>query len=64
MKKRIQYDHSDYACYVQIEGEDEQFIGYASTYLAAERKCDDFAYDWFSDRHTPEAAAAIVMAAA
>ena len=62
--KRIRYnrDTRDYDCYVAIDGAEEQYIGSAATYHAGEVKCHEHVMDYFEISHTPETAAALVLA--
>lgn len=59
---RIRYDVAsrDWACYATVDNI-EKIIGYAANHSAAIGICRDYRYDFYSDRHTPERAAAIAM---
>lgn len=61
--KRIAWNKQtkDYDCFIAFDGEDEQPIGSASTYGDAEKKCRDYAFDYYSDNHTPEKAVQIAL---
>jgi hypothetical protein len=63
LTKRIAYskDNCDYSCYIVFDGGDEQYIGGAATYCEAEKKCQDFAFDYYSDAYTPEKAAQVAL---
>jgi len=63
--KRIAYNREtrDYDCFIAFDGGDEQPIGSASTYGSAEKKCSDYAFDYYNDNHTPEKAAQIALSA-
>lgn len=51
----------DYAAYVSIDGGPEEYIGSRWSAGAAERLCDEYAYTFYVDRHTPEVAARFVV---
>lgn len=61
--KRIAYDRAtgDYNCLIAFDGSDEQPIGSAGTYGDAEKKCNAYAFDYYSDNHTPEKAVQIAL---
>jgi hypothetical protein len=51
-----------YPAFVSIDGEPERLVGYAWSAGAADRLCDEYAYHYYTDNHTPEAAAQIALA--
>ncbi len=51
-----------YPAFVSIDGEPEQCIGHAWAAGAADRLCDEYIFNYYADRHTPEAAARIAVA--
>jgi hypothetical protein len=53
-----------YPAYVAIDGEPEQLVGYAWSAGAADRLCDEFVFNYYTDNHTPEVAAQIALALA
>lgn len=61
--KRIAYNKEtrDYDCFVAFDGADEQPIGSAGTYGDAEKKCNAYAFDYYTDNHTPEKAVPIAL---
>ena len=61
--KRIAYNatHDNYDCFITIDGGGEQYIGSANTYHEAETRCSSYAYDYYSDNHTPEKAVQIAL---
>ncbi len=63
LTKRIAYNKAgdNYDCYIAFDGGDEQYIGSAATYGEAEKKCQDFTFDYYSDAHTPEKAAQVAL---
>ena len=63
LTKRIAYNRQnrDHDCFIAFDGEAEQYIGSASDYSAAEKVCNDYAYSYYEDNHTPEKAAQVVM---
>jgi len=63
ISKRIAYNRTskDYDCYISIDGDPEQYIGSAPDYSAAEKTCNDFAFSYYEDNHTPEKAIAIAL---
>jgi hypothetical protein len=64
LTKRIAYnkDNRDYDCFIAFDGTDEQCIGSAASYGAAEKVCNDYAYDYYNDNHTPEKAVQVALA--
>lgn len=61
LAKRIVYRSvRDYDCFVDF-GDGEQYLGSAPTRLDAERRCDDYALNFYLDTCTYEKAAAFVM---
>lgn len=50
----------DYDCFVTIDGQRE-YIGSAPSYHDGELKCNNYAYHYYTDHHTPEVAAAIAV---
>lgn len=62
--KRIAYNRftKDYDAFVTIDGRLEQYIGSAADHLAAEKLCDDYAFNYYADNATPEKAAQIALA--
>lgn len=62
--KRIQFDRvtKDFNVYVTVEGCEEQYIGSEPTYGQAEVAANQYAIDFYTDNHTPEKAAELVMA--
>lgn len=58
--KRVgEYDPTtrQYPAYVSIDGEPEQLVGIRWTAGAADQACDEYIFQYYVDRHTPEAAA-------
>ena len=64
VNKRIAWNREtkDYDCYISIDGDQEHYIGSAPNHSAAEKTCNDFAFNYYEDNHTPEKAAELVMA--
>lgn len=60
--KEIVYDREsrEYAIYITID-EQREYIGSTPSYHDAELKCNDYAYHYYADNHTPEVAAAIAV---
>lgn len=56
--KEVIYDREskDYAAYVTIDGGPRQCIGYGKTHTEADNLCNDYAYNFYADNHTPETA--------
>jgi hypothetical protein len=63
--KRIgEYDPTtrQYPAYVSIDGEPEQLVGIRWSAGAADLCADEYIFQYYVDRHTPEAAARIALA--
>jgi len=63
--KRVgEYDPAtrQYPAYVAIDGEPEQLVGIRWSVGAADTLCDEYIFNYYADRHTPEAAARIALA--
>lgn len=60
--KEIVYDREsrEYAIYVTID-EGPQLIGFRKTWHDAEMLCNEYAYNYYTDHHTPEVAARIAV---
>lgn len=56
-------DTKDFDLYITIDGRRE-YIGSAATQPAAETKCNDYTIAYYEDNHTPEKAAALILALA
>jgi hypothetical protein len=61
--KEIKFNREtkDYDLYITIDGE-RMYIGSAPNYSEGESRCREYAYDYYSDRNTPEKAAQIALA--
>lgn len=60
IKEIVYVTAGDYDCYVTVDGQRE-YIGSAPSYHDGELKCDNYAYHYYADNHTPEVAAAIAV---
>lgn len=60
--KEVEYDREtkDFAAFITID-ERREYIGSRRSYGEADRLCDEFAYNFYADNHTPEVAAAIAV---
>lgn len=58
---RIAYDAGSYTCFVTIDGT-EHAVGSAPTQGQGDVLCNEYLIAYFTDAHTPEKAAALVMA--
>ncbi len=63
-KRVSEYDTitKDYHAYVSIDGGPEEYIGSRPSQGAADRLCDEFAWNYYTDRNTHEVAARIALA--
>jgi hypothetical protein len=61
--KRIAYNSEtkDFDCFIRVDAGPEQYIGSASTHPEAEGTCRDYAFQFYSDNHTPEKAALLAL---
>lgn len=59
--KDFRFNGDDYDIYVAIDGDTPQYIGSARTRTAAEQKASEYVIDYYTDAHTPEKAAQVVM---
>lgn len=61
--KRIQFnrDTMDFDLYITID-DVEEYIGSAPNHHIAEVRCNEYAINYYTDNHTPEKAAALILA--